>query len=339
MKTTVTFLLLFFIFVAAYPQSKIGDGQQPQAAIDNSGKIRLVYGKADHIYYSTSADNGKSFSQPVLVGRVQEMHLGMTRGPQIASSRDFSLVTAIDKKGNIHVFKLTHKTETWEKVKSVNDVDGSAPEGLMSISADDKNNFYAVWLDLRANRKNNICFSSFNAKSSWSKNRYVYKSPEGHVCECCKPSIAVNGSNIAIMFRNWLKGSRDLYLITSVNKGKRFSEAQKLGLGTWPLKGCPMDGGGVTIDSHENIHTAWQRDGNVFYAEPGKPEEKVGDGRSVGLNGNLIHWNKGAGLLFKPLYGETQKIGEGTGLKMMELNDKSILAIWEKDDEILFKKI
>ena len=141
------------------------------------------------------------------------------------------------------------------------------------------------------------------------------------------------------MFRNWLKGSRDLYLITSVNKGKTFSEAQKLGLGTWPLKGCPMDGGGLSIDSEKYIRTAWQRDGIVYYAEPGKAEEKVGEGRGVGMSGNLIHWEKGSDLFFKRMNGDQQKVGEGTALKLLELEDNSILAIWEKDDQILYKRI
>ena len=101
-----------------------------------------------------SVDGGKTFSQPKVVGRISEMHLGMTRGPQLPSSKDLSIVTAIDKKGNIHAFKLNHESDSWEKAGNVNDTDGSAPEGLITISADDKNNFYAVWLDLRENRKN-----------------------------------------------------------------------------------------------------------------------------------------------------------------------------------------
>lgn len=339
MLTPAILVLLIFSLHPAFPETEIGVGEQPQVAIDLSGTIRLVYGKADRIYYSRSTDGGRTFSPPELVGMVSEMHLGMTRGPQLASSKDLSVVTAIDKKGNIHTFKLNHKSNTWEKAGNVNDTDGSAPEGLISISADDKNNFYAVWLDLRENRKNNICFASFHGKGSWSKNQFAYTSPESHVCECCKPSIAVNGSIVSIMFRNWLKGSRDMYLVTSANKGKIFSEAQKLGFGTWPLKGCPMDGGGLSIDSGNDIRTAWQRDGIVYYAEPGKAEEKIGEGRGVGMSDNLIHWQKGSDLFFKRINGDQQKVGEGTALKMLELQDGSILAVWEKGGQIVCKKI
>lgn len=336
----ITFsLIIGSFFKPVFAQTSLARGEQPQITVDNKGLVRLVFGEKDKIYYSTSNDKGQTFSKPVLIGEVAKMHLGMTRGPQLATSKDYSVVTAMDQPGNIHSFRLTHKTGKWEKIASVNDVDASAPEGLMSIAADANNNFFAVWLDLREDKKNNIAFSVLKGNSKWSKNKFAYKSAEDHVCECCKPSIAVNGNNVSIMFRNWLRGSRDLYLTTSSNNGQTFSEAQKLGKGTWPLKGCPMDGGGISIDSKNEIHTAWQRDGQIYYARPGQQEEKIGEGRHVGLDGNLATWESGSDLFMKPLNGEKQKIGEGTALKVFEFNGKSILAIWEKDDQIVFKKL
>lgn len=336
-----SFLFLFFnlILFSTFAQTNLASGEQPQISVDSKGIVHLIFGEKDRIYYSTSDNQGISFSKPVLVGEVKEMHLGGTRGPQLATSKDYTIVTAMDKKGNIHSFRLSHKTKKWNKIKNVNDVDSSAPEGLMSIAADVDNNFYAVWLDLREDRKNNICFSILKGNSSWDKNRFVYKSPESNVCECCKPAIAVKGNNVSIMFRNWLKGSRDLYLITSSNKGETFSEAQKLGIGTWQLKGCPMDGGGLTIDSTYTIHTAWQRDGQIYFAKPGQQEEKIGEGRGVGINGNLVTWETGSDLIVQRLNGEKQIVGKGTAIKVYEFIDKSILAIWENDEQILFKKI
>lgn len=112
-----------------------------------------------------------------------------------------------------------------------------------------------------------------------------------------------------------------------------------VGTGTWPLKGCPMDGGGLVIDFKNEIHTAWQRDGQIYYAKPGQPEEKIGEGRHVGMNGNIATWESGSDLYIKPLNAEKRKIGEGTALEVFEFNDKSILAIWEKNDHIVFKKL
>ena len=337
LRNRLTIFFAISISVAC-AQSTLAPGEQPQITVDAKGFIRLVYGEKDKIFFSISADNGKSFSIPQLIGQISEMHLGMTRGPQLATSKNFSIVTAMDKKGNIHSFRLSHKSGKWEKLKNVNDVDASAPEGLMSIDADDQNNFYAVWLDLREDKKNNICVSSLSGNSAWIKNKFAYKSQEDHVCECCKPSVAVKGKNVSIMFRNWLRGSRDLYLINSTDGGKTFSSAQKLGNGTWQLKGCPMDGGGVTIGSQNEISTAWQREGHVFYAEPGKPEEKVGEGRHVGLSGKIITWEKGSDLIVKVIDQPEVKIGEGTALKVLELQDKTKLFVWEANDQIVYRK-
>ena len=154
----------------------------------------------------------------------------MSRGPQLASSGRYSVITAQDRDGNIHWYRLGNSSGQWESMGIVNDLKGSAPEGLMGLAADKNDNFYAVWLDTRTGGNNQIYFSSLFGKAvGWSKNSLAYRSPDGHVCECCKPNIAVQGSSVAIMFRNWLNGSRDLYLIKSLDAGKTFSAANKLG--------------------------------------------------------------------------------------------------------------
>jgi hypothetical protein len=308
-------------------------------ALDPQNVIRLVYGDGDFIYYSTSIDKGKTFSESKRIGEIAGMHLGMSRGPQIASSKDYSIVTAMDKKGNIHAFRLTHKSVRWEPLSNVNDIDGSAPEGLMSIAADADNNFYAVWLDVREDHQNNICFSVLQGDGNWSKNKFVYRSPDGHVCECCKPSIAVKGDRVSIMFRNWITGSRDLYLISSLDRGEKFGECTRLGNGTWPLNGCPMDGGGLAVNSDNLIQTAWQREGNVFYCEPGKPEQKISEGRGVGITDGIVYWQKGSALFVKQFQHEPQKIGEGTAINVMQLERGKIIAIWSNEMQIMLREL
>lgn len=334
-------LLLFSLISLASAsvtgQTILAKGAQPQVTVDADGIVRLVFGENEKIYYSTSTNGGTTFSKPVGIGEVSGMHLGMTRGPQLATSRDKSLVTAMDKQGNIHAFILDHLSHKWKKIENVNDVYGSAPEGLMSITADDRNNFYGVWLDIRKGHQNNISFAVLHDQK-WSSNKLVYVSTESHVCECCQPAIAVKNDVVSIMFRNWLKGSRDLFVTTSQDGGKTFSEAQKLGNGTWVLNGCPMDGGGLSIDSQSAIHTAWQRDGVVYYAQTGKSEQQVGTGRHVSLNGNLISWQQGPDLFMTEINGTPGKLAEGSDLDVVRLRDNSIVAVWEKDDQIVFKK-
>lgn len=337
----VTFFLA--VFYSGFSQSsEIGSGEQPQLSLDAHGIIRLVYGEKEKIFYSASTDHGISFSKPIVIAEINDMHLGMTRGPQLANSKDYSVVTAMDKKGNIHSFQLDHKTKKWNKIKNVNDVEGSAPEGLMSVTADDANNFYAIWLDLREDKNNKIAFSILTKNGSWSKNKIVYKSPDKTVCECCKPSVAVRGKTVSLMFRNWINGSRDLHLITSSDGGANFGAPIKLGSGTWKLKGCPMDGGGVLIDAKNVVHTVWQREGVVYYDQPGKMENKIADGRDCNLFGSetpFMTWQEAGHIYGKPLNGNKITIGEGSALNVVQLKDESLFAAWEQDGKIQYRKL
>ncbi|QEM08358.1 hypothetical protein DIU31_022525 [Mucilaginibacter rubeus] len=307
--------------------------------------MRVVFGSEDKIFCATSNDHGKSFSQRVLVARVPDMHLGMSRGPQLSSSANYSVITAMDKSGNIHWFKLSHATGHWKTMGVVNDLTGSAPEGLMSIAADKKDNFYAVWLDNRTGKHNQIYFASLPGKAmKWTKNILAYQSPDQHVCECCKPSIAVQGNNVAIMFRNWLNGSRDLYVTRSLNGGQTFAAAQKLGLDTWKLNGCPMDGGGIVIDPTNTVQTTWQRKGMVYFCQPGQPETFIGNGRSCaiaisGTSSFITYQNSDTVKLMSLQSKKTQVVGNGSFLRSAILPNNKIICVWEQDHMIKFKNI
>ena len=61
-------------------------------------------------------------------------------------------------------------------------------------------------------------------------------------------------NHVYVMFRNFLNGNRDLYLIQSDDTGATFGTAQKLGIGSWQLDGCPMDGGSISMDA-QNVQT------------------------------------------------------------------------------------
>ena len=345
---STTFLLpLFSLYLFSWSKpgnSYIAYGNQPQLTIDSKGVERLVFGKNDSIFYSYSVNNGEKFSAPVLVAHIPQMHLGMSRGPQIASSLHYTMITAMDKEGNIHWFLLNNETGKWVDRALVNDIKGSAPEGLMGLTADDNDHFYAIWLDLRLNKHNNICFSYFTPKDrKWSKNKMIYKSPDGHTCECCKPNIAVRGRHIAVMFRNWLNGSRDLYLTESFDNGNTFGNAQKLGEGTWKLNGCPMDGGSVNIDENDHVITSWQRKGEVYICKPGQKEILIDKGKTSSictLKGKIIcSYQTGNDVKVKDITRSNEiLLGKGNFPHSIILQDNSVATVWEEDGRIAYKR-
>ncbi len=346
-KLIACFLLMAgFAYAGAPVDLILSKGQQPQISTDSKGVIRIAFGRKDSIFCAASADNGKSFAKAVLVAVVPGMHLGRARGPQLASSTNYSVITAIDKKGDIYCFTLNHLThQGWKRKGFVNDIRLSAPEGLMSIAADKQDNFYAVWLDTRIGKTNNIYFSFLNAKNGkWQKNTLAYQSPDGHVCECCRPGIAVQGSNVAIMFRNWLAGSRDLYLVGSSNQGSTFNAAQKLGTGTWKLNACPMDGGGLTFNADHSVGTTWRRQGNTYYSKLGENEVDLGNGKDCTMSsiGNqpVVAMSDNGTLKLK--YVGTNKeviVGKGTYLRTIVLSDNEVVCVWDEGDIIKVKRI
>jgi hypothetical protein len=343
-KSFIVALSMILAMAERAPTERIiAAGVQPQIAIDNEGVIRIIYGYGDSIYCTTSVDEGTTFSDIQPVGVVPEMHLGMSRGPQIASSKNFTLVTAMDRNGDIHTFRLDHQSGIWEKTGLINDLPGSAPEGLMDIAADQEDHFYAVWLDIRNDRRNKISYAFTTDRGmTWSKNQIVYQSPDKTVCECCKPNIAVSDSRICIMFRNWLDGSRDLYLMQSDNNGSSFGNAMKLGVGTWKLNACPMDGGGLTVGGNKKVLTVWQRAGIIFYAEPDRAEWQIGTGRNCSITDPehpVITWQDGNKLKALELNEHRESvIGEGSFIKAIRTGDDKILFAWEKKGLIFFKK-
>lgn len=339
--------LFAFCFISwdSPSETTISKGQQPQISTDKSGIIRVAFGRSDSIFCVTSLDKGNSFSRPALVGVVPKMHLGMARGPQLASSAHYSVVTAMGQNGDIHCFILNHKKGQWQEKGTVNDIKGSAPEGLMNIACDNQDNFYAAWLDIRLNKRNNIFFSSLPAgHTQWLKNKLVYQSPDEHVCECCRPSIAVKGSDVAIMFRNWVNGSRDLYLATSADKGNTFNTAIKLGTGTWKLNACPMDGGGLDFNADNTINTTWQRQGIVYYCKPGGNEKELGKGRDCSISTNagqtIVALSDAGELKYKNVQTDRETIvGKGSYLKTYILPNDKVLCVWEENGMIKSKKI
>jgi len=338
-------LLFVLISLLGFRPSADIQGQQPNISIDTKGVVRMVYGDGEKIYCISSKDNGLTFSMPVQVGQLTGMHLGHTRGPQIASSKNYSIVTAITKDGNIHSFRLNHSQELWAKSSDVNDQNGAAPEGLMGLTADQEDNFYATWLDIRSEKKNNIYFSSINGKSAkWSHNLMVYKSPDEHVCECCKPNISFNNNKLIIGFRNWFMGSRDIYYAVSSDKGKTFTAPKKSGTGTWQLNACPMDGGGLAINESGRVSTAWRRNSDVYYWSENQPEQKIGSGRDVSMDQNkgntVIAWQENNIIkvmnLNKKVFTE---IGKGVSPKVYLLNNGKAICVWEDDKKVRFKLI
>ncbi|HEY6082413.1 MAG TPA: sialidase family protein [Chitinophagaceae bacterium] len=342
MKSISLFAIAAFIFSITYAQNKerndllIANGRMPNMTIDKNSNIYIVYGSGDSIMY-VSSKNGSAFTSPALIAVLPKLFASAMRGPQIAATANGLIVTACTANGNIFAYKKETGGK-WSKAVKINDMNGVAKEALMALSADGPH-AYAVWLGVRKPRGQNLYGAeSADGGKTWSKDILVYASPAKTVCECCKPSVIMKGNTVYVMFRNLLNGNRDLYLIKSSNGGRSFGQAQKLGMGSWQLNACPMDGGGLALNNKGTPETVWQRKGEIYTAAPGMLEKEIGEGRSCTIetvNGkNVYAWTENGNVVVMNPRGMKKNLGKGSTPLIKALNNDEVMCVWENEKQI-----
>jgi hypothetical protein len=281
--------------------------QQPQLAVDRKGTIHVAFGTTSGVHYVRSEDQGKSFSKPIRLDTTGVISLGMRRGPRIAISGDAVCLSLIGgqqgkgRDGDVRLFRSQDKGLNWDEPVVVNDEPAAAREGLHAMAAAPNGSLTCVWLDLRNNSTEIFASSSEDGGKTWSKNVRVYRSPSGSVCECCHPNVTyAPDGKLHVMWRNSLSGNRDMYCAVSIDGGKTFGAAKKLGAGVWSLDRCPMDGGSLAVLTNGKLATAWRRDNTVYlFAEGASKETELGQGEQPWMTasnkGPVVVWLKKRG--------------------------------------------
>ena len=295
MREILSIVLLGLIAVAARSDTatikEIPSARQPQVTIDGSGFVHLTFGADGKVFYTCSTDAGAGYRAPIVVAELQSLALGMRRGPRIAVSGNFIAITAIGAveaesgKGNLYSWRSKDHGISWAGSVRVNDVTGSAREGLHGMAAGPNGEMYCTWLDLRHQGTQIFGSRTTDGGATWSKNIRIYQSPDGTVCECCHPSVAIDAhGHIYVMWRNFLAGNRDMFLTSSRDHGGTFAHGEKLGKGAWPLNACPMDGGALAVSPTGKISTIWRRDHDVFLTDGSTiAERRLGTGMQACL--------------------------------------------------------
>ncbi len=274
--------------------------KQPQATVDASGAVHVVYGMGNEVFYSRTAAVDGRFVKPVRAFAVPNMSLGMRRGPRICVTGNTIVATAIGGKqgkgrdGDLLSWTSDNMGATWSGPVRVNDVESSAREGLHAMAAGTSGVVWSVWLDLRDPGTAIYCSRSDDGGKTWGPNKRAYSSPEKSVCECCHPSAFFHGKALIVMFRNSLAGNRDMFVTTSVDNGETFTKAEQLGRGHWKLNACPMDGGMLATGPGGQLMTVWRREGSVYCCTGNEREQLLGQGHQPWIaaneNGSLIVW-------------------------------------------------
>ncbi len=315
-------------------------GREPQLAAGRE-MVALAYGSGTQVYVATSTDAGLTFSAPVLVAEPKVLQLTRHRGPRVATAGNALVVNAVAD-GDLMSWHSVDGGKTWSKGVRVDSVATAAREGLHTLASDGRGNLFAAWLDLRKAGTQLYGAWSRDAGATWSKDALLYASPDGAICTCCAPSAVFDEhSDVDLMFRNAVGGSRDLWVMHSHDR-ETFGKPEKLGAGTWKIDACPMDGGGIARDAGKTI-TAWRREEDIFVDEPGKPEQKLGAGKDVAVaagNGKVYALWVNAGGLEAWSGGKPEVIAKEAAFpSVVALPGGGFLAVWETGGFIGLKKL
>lgn len=329
--------------------------REPQIAVANN-LTAVAFGSGGAIYVATSKDGGTSFSEPARVAEAPILPLTRHRGPRIVLSRGAIIVTAVigrteatgghshglPQDGDLTAWRSTDGGKTWSAGARVNDTPAAAREGLHTLAADGRGNLFAAWLDLREGATRLFGARSEDGGVTWSRNEELYRSPDGTICQCCHPSaIFTEGGELLVMFRNALGGSRDFHVLRAKD-GRHFGSPEKIGEGTWKIEACPMDGGGLARAGGRTL-TAWRRKDEVFLAEPGKPEVRIGVGKDVALaaggSKTIAAWIHEGGLeVWED--GQVRHVADNAAFPTLAvLPGGAALAAWEENGGIGLRRL
>lgn len=327
--------------------TRLPGAKEPSVALDSAGRMQIAFGAGDTLYLASESRQKGAFSAPIKIGQAGHLALGMRRGPRLVAYGKTLVVSVIygqqggGHDGELLTWRSNDGGAAWSGPTTVNDVPAATREGLHAMAIAPDGTLACAWLDLREKGTTVFASSSRDGGKTWSRNTCVYRSPAGTVCECCHVSLCFNAKNeLLVMFRNVLQGNRDMYLCYSQDKGKTFSAAQKLGVGSWLLNACPMDGGMIAISARGAVQSIWRREGTVYTCLPGHKEQALETGQqpwnAAGKDGFWSAWLVGrpGKLRVQNPTGAITTLAEGANDPVLCAKNGTVALSWTGPDGI-----
>jgi hypothetical protein len=309
-------------------------GSQPQLAALGQ-RVYLAFGSDNTISVARSEDAGETFGAATRLASSGRLSLGMHRGPRVAATASALLVSAVigakggGADGDVVLYRSNDQGASWAPPVVINDVTGSAREGLHAMAANPSGLVVLAWLDLRDKGTRIYAAVSRDHGATWAADALVYSSPSGSVCECCHPSVAISAQGqIAVMFRNNLDGNRDMYVARAAADA-RFGPPTKVGTESWLLNACPMDGGGISFAA-DGLVAAWRRNTSVLVSTSQVSERNLDAGRDPAIAAVGSHvdiaWSSKAGIQLARDGGPSTLIGPGGFPALLAFPEKTVVA-------------
>jgi hypothetical protein len=259
-------------------------GIQPQCVVDTKGVLHLIYFKGDpgagDVFYVRSEDGGVTFSKPQRVNSKpgSAIAVGNIRGAHLA----------VGKKGRVHVAwmgsakaepkgpldaspmlytRLNDKGTAFEPQRNVIQ-SAYGLDGGDSVAADDAGNVYVTWHAPEPNAKGegNRCVwvaRSTDDGKTFAKEKRAYAEATG-ACGCCGMRAFADSKGALYVLYRAAKDDvhRDMYLLTSTDKGTRFRGDK---VQEWRTENCPMSSAAFG-EKNGSVFAAWETKGQVYFS-------------------------------------------------------------------------
>lgn len=283
-------------------------GEVPDAEVDESGTIHVVYVKGENAFYAKTAD-GMTFTEPLRINsELNTVHpANMFRGPDVA----------LGKNGRVHVIwyvnayqrKRPHNewgvfysyldpgSDQFQQAKNLN----HKPSDNYSLAADERGNVAVVWMAGQL-----FLTSSKDNGASFNTETISIADP----CECCASrALFDRNGKLLIAYRDKARNARDMHLIVREPDSERFVN-QRLSATGWEINACPMTGAFLSESALKTL-AAWETKGSAYFArvEPTTtfpPKEiKVADRGKwpvalMAANGSVLaSWKEGSSVFWQ----------------------------------------
>jgi hypothetical protein len=323
-------LFLAILLVGAIPVGAVSvtaircpdGGVQPQAAVDSSGKIHLIYLKGDDgacdVFYVTSTDAGQTWTKPIRVNSQPGAAIatGTVRGAQVALGKANrvhvawmgSSIAQPKAPGDATPMLYARLNDAGDAFEPQRNVITKAPglDGGGSIAADPAGNVYIAWHAPipgqrgEANRRVWLSVSNDDGKT-FDTEKPMLTQATG-VCGCCGMRLGIDAKgNLLAIYRAANSETRDIYVLHESPDAKGYAATK---VETMVTKSCPMSTASVAEQGGRTL-AAWETAGQVSLgavsadginpvAAPGKGNNRKHPSVAINKNGqSLLAWTEG----------------------------------------------
>jgi hypothetical protein len=242
-------------------------------------------GKGQDLFFQSSADLGDSFEGSQRINDVPgEVSDHGENSPLLIPSPDESMLYAVwsarDPKNisgsHVRFSRSAAMRPQWSPAITVNDDLQPVSHGFQTAAVAPDGTIYVAWLDGRnraANEAKHHEHGGEDAFTGGTSDLYIARSTDqgktfqknvlvaGHICPCCRPSIAFTRNRVLIAWRQVARGDiRDIYTAASSDAGLTWSKPRRVDRDDWKIKGCPHVGPSMA-SLGDRLYVAWFSEG------------------------------------------------------------------------------